>query len=425
MTDLPDGWDTRALGDIADIVRGVTYKKSDAKSAPGPGYSPLLRATNIGSSLDLGGDLVYVPTMGVKLQQFLRCGDIVLASSSGSLSVVGKNAALRADWDGTFGAFCSVIRSRCEVDSRYLALYLSSHPVRQRWSEAARGTNINNLKKSDLAPTPVPFPPLDEQRRIVDILEDHLSRLDAAESALTRSRVRLKRFHQASLVACLSAAAAESASTTQTTVGALARVGTGATPLKSRTDYYAGGSIPWVTSADLAQGLIERANHFVTDLALEETAIKLWPVGTILVAMYGEGKTRGTVAELGIAATTNQACAAIELHDSDPSLRSWIRLVLDSSYWSMRRMASGGVQPNLNLGLVRSIEVPVPFPETRARLLRAREAHLDAQQMLATELALSEIRARSLRRSLLAAAFAGRLTGRSTDMELVEEMAGV
>ena len=271
---------------------------------------------------------------------------------------------------------------------------------------------------------PIYYPELDEQRRIVDILEGHLSRLDAAGSVLTTSGARLKRFHQASLDSCVQTAAKDS-STSTTTIGSLAKVGTGATPLKSRTDYYAGGDIPWITSGDLSQGLIQDATHFVTPVALKETAIKLWPVGTLLVAMYGEGKTRGTTAELGIEATTNQACAAIQMHDPDQSLKSWVRLVLESDYWSMRRMASGGVQPNLSLGLVRGIEIPVPARDRQERLLSARDAQVEAEQVLAAAFITSQRRSLSLRRSLLAAAFSGRLTGRTTDMEMVEEMAGV
>ncbi len=408
MTGLPDGWRRTDLGSLGLYFNGRGFKKSEWRDHG----RPIIRIQNL-----TGSSRAFNYFDGVAEERYIaRSGDLLVswAATLGSYIWQGPEAVVNQH----------IFKVQSNIDKKFHK-HLMDFKL-QALMRQTHGSGMVHITRGKFDSLPVMVPQaLDEQRRIVDILEDHLSRLDAAESALTRSRVRLKRFHQASLVACLSAAAAEAASTTQTTVGALARVGTGATPLKSRTDYYAGGSIPWVTSADLAQGFIERASHFVTDLALKETAIKLWPVGTILVAMYGEGKTRGTVAELGIAATTNQACAAIELHDSDPSLKSWIRLVLDSSYWSMRRMASGGVQPNLNLGLVRSIEVPVPFPETRARLLRAREAHLDAQQMLATELALSEIRVRSLRRSLLAAAFAGRLTGRSTDMELVEEMAGV
>jgi len=311
------------------------------------------------------------------------------------------------------------------VTPEFLRHYLASPEFRDWVVMAVSGVTGSHTraKAAPILRQKIPVPGLDEQRRIVEILEDHLSRLDASAWAVTASSQRLKRFHQSVLGSCLDSAATEP-STSRMTVGRLATVGTGATPLKSRKDYYVGGDIPWLTSGDLSQGLITAATQFVTPVALAETAIKVWPSGTLLVAMYGEGKTRGTTAELAIDGTTNQACAAIQLHDPDPSLRGWVRLALDANYWTMRRMASGGVQPNLNLGLVRSIELPIPPREARERLLRLRQTQLDAEVLLAGELALVDRRSLSLRRTLLLAAFAGRLTGRTTtDTEMIEEMA--
>ncbi|MEO5881270.1 MAG: hypothetical protein ABIQ06_02550 [Caldimonas sp.] len=102
---------------------------------------------------------------------------------------------------------------------------------------------------------------------------------------------------------------------------------------------------------------MNKPSELVTERALSETNLTLYPPGTLLVAMYGEGKTRGRCAELRISATTNQALAAIQI--ADPH-RRYLRLVLEGSCESMRKAASGGVQPNLNLSLVRAIVVPLP-----------------------------------------------------------------
>jgi type I restriction enzyme, S subunit len=306
------------------------------------------------------------------------------------------------------------------VELRYLQHFLNGNPLRG----VIRGTAQPKLTKADLNRLVIPVPPLDEQRRIVDILEDHLSRLDAARTALEHSRTRLSRLRQAMLDSILNMA--ELAPTCDVrSIGDIATVGTGATPLKARRDYYEGGTIPWVTSADLARGLIEEPAQFVTPLALAETNVKLFPPGTLLVAMYGEGKTRGTVGELAISATTNQACAAIQLESSDPSYRGWVRLVLEANYWRMRRLASGGVQPNLNLSLIRQIRVPLPDSGTRDSLLRARNAEDGARHQLEPVVRRAEKRQSNLRRALLNAAFSGQLASRANDLDLVEEMVGV
>ncbi|MGI1850076.1 hypothetical protein ACRRDU_24410, partial [Rhodococcus sp. SJ] len=106
-------------------------------------------------------------------------------------------------------------------------------------------------------------------------------------------------------------------------IGEIATVGSGATPLRGKAQYYDGGTIPWATSGDLHAGDIFDVRGRITEAALRETAVKLWPAGTLLIAMYGEGKTRGTVAELHIASTTNQACAAIVLHPEFADLKRW------------------------------------------------------------------------------------------------------
>ena len=103
---------------------------------------------------------------------------------------------------------------------------------------------------------------------------------------------------------------------------------------------------------------------------MAETAVKLWPVGTLLVAMYGEGKTRGHCSELKISATTNQACAAIVMFEEFKERQPWIKLVLESSYERTRNLASGGVQPNLSLGLIKDLRIPLPPHSGRKEYLQ-------------------------------------------------------
>ena len=178
--ELPEGWESATFGDVAEFVRGVTYKKAVARDAMESGYMPLLRATNLqDDSIDYGA-CVYVPESGVKPEQGLRPNDLVVATSSGSSSVVGKSGPVVEAFEGTFGAFCAVIRPHEGIQPRYLHLFAQSPDVRQTWSDLARGTNINNLKEQQVLSTVIAVAPLDEQERIVEILEDQLSRLDTS-----------------------------------------------------------------------------------------------------------------------------------------------------------------------------------------------------------------------------------------------------
>lgn len=144
------------------------------------------------------------------------------------------------------------------------------------------------------------------------------------------------------------------------TIGRLCMVGTGATPKRGEPRFWERGTLPWVTSGATNSEYIDAAEEFVTEHALAETNLTIFPAGTLLVAMYGEGQTRGRCAELRFAATTNQAVAGLVTAALPESLKEVIKFVLWNRYEALRMEASGGVQPNLNLSIVRDIVVPVP-----------------------------------------------------------------
>ena len=189
--EIPEGWAMTTLGSLLEVIRGVSYKKVDASSVSAEGFVPLLRATNIDRVLNFDG-LVYVPTQYVNPDQYLRPGDIVIAASSGSSSVVGKAAQLNKEWVGTFGAFCLGLRAVSAMDNRFLAWFLQGDEYRNRTSQLAAGVNINNLKREHIEGIPVSFPPLPEQRRIVAEIEKQFTRLDASVAALKRVRGQSK-----------------------------------------------------------------------------------------------------------------------------------------------------------------------------------------------------------------------------------------
>ena len=191
--DLPTGWEATTLASLLTVTRGVSYKKPDAGNKADSGLVPILRATNIDQILNFE-DLVYVPSRYIKNDQLLRSGDIVIAASSGSRSIVGKAARLTSEWHGSFGAFCLGLRPDSRLGEGYIAWYLQSEEYRNRVSSLAAGININNLRREHIEETPIPLPPLAEQRRIVAEIETQFTRLDASVAALRRARANLKRY---------------------------------------------------------------------------------------------------------------------------------------------------------------------------------------------------------------------------------------
>jgi type I restriction enzyme, S subunit len=200
---LPEGWEVVPLLNLCEIIRGVSYKKGEAKSENANGLIPLLRANNIDDGLKFL-DLQYVPASRVKSHQELRYGDVVVAMSSGSKLVVGKAAQVHDGWKGTFGAFCGVLRPTHQIEPKLFGFFFATKAYRNAISQASEGTNINNLKREYFAALSFRLPPLSEQRRIVKAVEHLLEPVSSARERLRRVLNTLKHFKRAVLAAACS-----------------------------------------------------------------------------------------------------------------------------------------------------------------------------------------------------------------------------
>ena len=133
----------------------------------------------------------------------------------------------------------------------------------------------------------------------------------------------------------------------------------GGTPSRRVTEFWADGVIPWVKTTEIDYRPIRRTEECITQAGLDHSAAKLLSPGTLLLAMYGQGVTRGKVAILEVEATCNQACAAMGPSDNVINSR-YLYHFLSFRYESIRQLAHGGQQQNLNLEIVRSL--PLAFP---------------------------------------------------------------
>lgn len=178
----------KLLGEIVKQISGVTYQKAQASIKPVDGYKAVLRAGNIYASRILEEDYVYVPENLIRNDRLLKYGDILIAASSGSLSIVGKAAMIETDIDAGFGAFCRVLRPRTEiVYPRYLKFFFETNYYKNTIKHLAEGANINNLKSEHFDNLEILLPPLDEQKKIAAIL-------DAADSLRQKDQQLVERY---------------------------------------------------------------------------------------------------------------------------------------------------------------------------------------------------------------------------------------
>ena len=164
-------------------------------------------------------------------------------------------------------------------------------------------------------------------------------------------------------------------------LGEISEISSGGTPLREKTEYW-NGDIPWITTSLINQPIINKADEFITELGLYNSAAKIIKKGTLLMAMYGQGMTRGKVSKLNISAATNQACAAIQIKEH---YTDYIFYTLDYLYYDIRSLSNDGGQKNLSLELIKNIKISIPSiveQKKIAELLSTWDKAIDKQTKL-------------------------------------------
>lgn len=311
----------------------------------------------------------------------------------------------------------------------YLTYLLNSEIVIKQIELHVKGTTRPRINLGVIRGLSLPLPPLAEQKVIADKLDILLAQVETSKARLERIPEILKTFRQSVLAAAVSGKLTKEwregnevsiESWVSTNIGELAQVATDKTPKRTNAEYWDGGNIPWLTSSATGSAFTFEAEQFVTELAVKECTLKLFPIGTLLLAMYGEGKTRGQVTELQLESTCNQACAAILVDETKVS-KEFLKLRLQENYEETRKAAVGGAQPNLNLSKVREITVELPSEPEQTEIVRRVKglfAFIDRIEQSANT-ALKRVN--NLTQAILAKAFRGELTAewRAVNPELV------
>ncbi|MFM5213812.1 MULTISPECIES: restriction endonuclease subunit S [Aeromonas] len=183
-------------------------------------------------------------------------------------------------------------------------------------------------------------------------------------------------------------------------------VGTGATPSRSNPAYWEPAEINWVSSGETAELFVGKTKEQISKLAIKETNVSIYPVGTLIVAMYGQGKTRGQITELLEPAGTNQACAAIRLIDETKAHKDFVKLFFRKAYLELREHAAGGAQPNLNVGKIASTVIPLPPIDEQHRIVAKVDELMTLCDQLKSRLQTSQQTQLALAESLVEGALA-------------------
>ena len=196
-----------------------------------------------------------------------------------------------------------------------------------------------------------------------------------------------------------------------TSMGQVFHVHVGATPKRNMPEYW-NGPIPWISSGEVAFCRIGSTRETITDGALRNTSTSLNTVGTVLIGMIGEGRTRGQSAILDIPACNSQNSAAIRVSET-PVVPEYVYYVLMEQYGENRRRGAGNNQPALNKSRVQSIPLPLPPVTEQVRIVMAVADHLSVLENIERVLESEHAGDARLRHRILTLAFAGELANQA------------
>ncbi|MDA8404040.1 MAG: restriction endonuclease subunit S [Desulfobacteraceae bacterium] len=299
---------------------------------------------------------------------YFENGDVIFAKITPCMQN-GKHAVLTGLKDGFgFGSTeFHVIRTSDEVIPEWIHFYLLRKETLDSAMKTFTGTvGQQRVPACFLENLEIPILPIENQRQIAARLKAQLAEVEKARKAaeIQLDDVRLLRSFM------LETIFSELDSAPRKKIGDKADTTSGSTPARGQKSYWEPAEIPWVKTAEVAFVPIIQTEESISQKALSECSLKLLPPKTVLVAMYGQGKTRGQSAILEIEATTNQACFAILPNETwEPD---FLHLWFQKSYQELRDLSEdrGGNQANLNGALLKAFEVPAPPKDKQNQLIR-------------------------------------------------------
>jgi type I restriction enzyme S subunit len=399
VTDLPEGWEWKTIGEVADVSLG---RQRSPQHHSGPNMRPYLRSANV--------TWRGIDTSDVKQMNFdaadratfeLRPGDLLLNEASGSPNEVGKPAIWRGEIEGCcFQNTLLRVRTRRPI-VEYLYWYCMFAARKGRFGEAGRGVNIRHLGKAGLTAFPIPVPPLDDQVRIVAAIEEHLSRVDAASRLVEVAAERSQR---------LMAPMVQIRSSPMVRLGSVAATITkGTTPTSLGFEYTCSG-IRFVKAESLQGGRVRGDRCAWIDAEADEALRRSrLAAEDLLVTIAGTLGRIGRVETADLPANTNQAVAIVRIPNHNFARFLWRWLRSPDGQAALTSGSRGVGLQNLNLAYLRALEVPAPTAAAMERFNNSFDAIGDATERLRLACDRGLKRAEQLRRSVLTAAFSGSL----------------
>lgn len=426
VNSLPELWQVKPLRATTDYVVSNVDKLSVDHEMP----VRLCNYTDVYNNdfIFLNLDFMQATATEDEIEKFgLQVGDVVITKDSESWDDIGVPALVRETADDLVcGYHLALLRPRRhQLAGTFLLRCLQAKPIQVQLELAANGVTRFGLPKSEIGTVILPVPPLPKQRTIADYLDRETTRLDALVAEKERLLDLLTEKRRALITRAVTRGLDPNVSLRDSGIswlgeipahweiwklGHSAAVGNGSTPSRSNAAYWTEGTIPWLRSSVVNQDEVTKADEFVTLAAVRECNLLLVEKGSILVAIVGQGKTRGQATVLSCDATINQNLAFVTPNRS--RLSTWfLRWIFLSAYEYIRSISddAGGPKGILTCEDVANLRIPIP-PIDEQYAINARIATLSAridQLRIATECSIRLIKER--RAAVITAAVTGRI----------------
>lgn len=410
LSQLPKGWNWARLGDVAMYLNGRAFKPSEWQEKG----RPIIRIQNLNNE---ASKYNYSNEEFEERYKVLK-GDLLFAWSASLGAYIWKGE------EAWLNQHIFKVIPRDFTDKKYL-YFLLEWTIHELYSKA-HGSGMVHVTKGKFEATLIPLPPTDTQQAIVAKLEELFSELDKGIEQLKAVQQQLKIYRQAVLKWAF-----EGKFTNENlkdgelpekwesvNIGDIFEVFIGSTPKRDIPKYW-GGDINWVSSGEIAFCKISNTKEKITAEGLKNTSCKLHPAGTVMIAMIGEGKTRGQAAILKIEATHNQNTAAIRV-DNKVYKSELLYYYLVLKYEENRKIGSGNNQKALNKERVKSIPIHILPIEEQQKIVQEIESRLSIADKMEETVSRSLQQVEVLRQSILKMAFEGRLVVTDT-IETIKE----
>lgn len=430
--EVPENWVWTKLGIIADFERGITFPASAKNSSIRDNLIACLRTANIQEKLEID-DLLYVDKSYMKgnRNKLVRKDDIIM-SSANSRELVGKVSYVEdITNEMTFGGFVLNIRAK-QIISKFLFYFLRLEFLSGNFmGESTQTTNIANINTRALQNYTFPVAPLAEQQRIVDRIEGLFEKLDKANELIQDALDSFENRKTAILHKAFTGELTKKwreengvgmDSWEEFSLKEVCKISSGGTPSRKNAHYY-NGDKAWIKTGEIKWNLINDSEEKITEEAIKNSSAKLFPQGTVLVAMYGQGLTRGRAAILNIEATTNQAVCA--LIPSNKLNNRFLYYYFMCNYWNFREKAIGGNQPNYSSRIIGNFNINVPNLKEQKKIIYILD-NIFKNEQKANEFCNMIDKIKIIKKSILARAFRGELDtndpAEESALELLKEV---